>query len=716
MRRRDFLSTAGALAALPGSSQPAPARPPGGLAAIHTVIITPEWSSGIGTKYDPQEFVRLCRNAGIEVVEFYSKNALGHSMFPFRGRPCPRDWVSETRKLAAEAGLPFIVYYNIGLDNWVAEKHPEWACVDAGGRPLYFARTFNWVCIRSPWRDMVLDELRQIQTAVRPDGFWFDLTGAPNSYGGSLDPALACHCKYCRSAFHDRFGADLGALRDDSDQRLNLYRLAESARLEMLADAMKACRSLDPKVGLSYNHAGDFWERMVDDERFPEVRGRVTLDSLEAKAHEAISLRAKLLWSQGKPYQLHSYGTFQRMQPGAAIGTWVDWNLIPSEYLAVSAAVTTAHAGRFTVGVDLVPDGTLFPSEFENLRRTFQGVRERERWLAGLERVPNVAILYDAHAELAARRAIPAWSTIQETTGLHDALHEASLHFDVVRPGNFRASDYRALLIGNAVCPDADLEKSLREYVRGGGLLIATSETSLRDRRGARRPDFAWADLLGVVYRRDSPYQEVNYATVREELRDAMLAYPILFTCPVLEVECTTARPLAELVYLETHRTRQTSLWETQYNHFKGSTGKPLITVNRFCQGTVVYIAARIGEQIASRGDVWLKRLVVNAVRKYAGGLVPDVTAPAGVQVVYGRKPGAHVLSLVNLYAGTVTAPGTPVPRVGPVAVRIPVQSLGGSPRSVQVIDVTGMKWRVQAETLEITAESVGLHGVVMIT
>jgi hypothetical protein len=309
----------------------------------------------------------------------------------------------------------------------------------------------------------------------------------------------------------------------------------------------------------------------------------------------------------------------------------------------------------------------------------------------------------------------PARSGTAPPLGLHDALHEASLHFDVVRPGYFRPSAYRALLIGNAVCPDTALEKSLVEYARAGGLLIVTAETSLRDERGNRRPDFAWSDLLGIRYRQDSPYQEANYASVSEELRDGMLAYPILFTCPVLEVECTTARPLAELLYPEAHRTEKTFLWETQYTHFKGSTGRPLITVNRFGSGTVVYIAAPVGEQIASRADVWLKRLVANAVRKYAGALVPEVTAPAGVQVVYGRKPGLHVLSLVNLYAGTVTAPGTPVPRVGPVTVRIPVKSLGGVPRSVQGIDLARMRWQVRAGVLEITADSLRRHAVVAI-
>ena len=659
--------------------------------------------------------MRLCQDAGVEVVEFYSKNALGHAMFPFRGRPCPRDWVSETRRLAADARLPFIIYYNIGLDNWIAARHPEWACVDASGKPRYFADTFNWLCIRSPWRDMVLDELRQIQQAVQPDGFWFDLTGAPNSYGGSLNPELACYCRYCRAAFRNRYGHDLTAVPADPKQRLQVYELAESARVAMLADAMAQCRAANPEVGLSYNHAGDFWEQMVEDEAFPRVRGQVTLGSLEAKAHEAISLRAKLLWNQRKPYQLHSYGAFQRMQPGSASGTWVDWNLIPSTYLAVSAAITTAHAGRFTVGVNLVPDGTLYASEFENIRHTFQPVREREAWLAGLESVPNIGIIYDPRAELAGRRATPAAGMTPETTGLHNALHDAGLHFDVVRPGEFRPSDYRVLLIGGAVCPRPGFEADLRAFVQAGGLLMVTGETSLRDEAGVRRRDFAWGELLGVKFNRESPFREANYGWVHPELREAMLDYPILFTCPVLEIECTTARPLAELGYPEAHRTASTFLWETKYNQFKSSTGKPLVTVNPIGQGKVVYVAAPIGEQIASRADVWLKRLLVNAVRKYATGLVPDMIVPAGVQVVYGRRPGAHVLSLVNLYAGADPAPGRPVPRVGPMQARIPVTSLGTAPVSVEGIDIHGLKWQVRAETLEISAESIGLHGVVAI-
>lgn len=719
MRRREFLHATIGAASLaypaPGQRPPGPPRT-GDLAAIHTVIVTPEWSADIGKHYDPARFIRLCREAQVEVIEFYAKNALGHAMFPFRGRPCPRDWVTESRKLAKEAGLKFILYYNIGLDNWMARQHPEWMCLDSAGKPLLFARTWNWMCIRSPYRDLVLDELRQIQQAVHSDGLWFDLTGAPNSYGGSLDPALACHCPWCRAAFRQRFQAEMPVATDDPKLRLSLYQFAEEARVDMLRDSMKLAQALDPGLSLSYNHVGDFWERMYVSKNFPEVERSATLGSLEAKAHSAISLRAKMLWSQGKQYQLHSYGAFQRMQPGSASGTWVDWNLIPGSYLEVSAAVTSAHAGRFTVGVNLVPDGTLFPDEFRNLSGVFAAIREREPWLAGLRSVPNVAVIYDPRSELAARLA--RRSMIQETTGLHDALLEASLHFDVVRDGDFEPRDYRALLIGNAVAPSAELSAKLRDFVAAGGLLVATHGTSLHNQNGERLPDFAWSDLFGVRFAGVSPFREANYGWLADELRGQALRYPVLFTSEILEVECTTAKPLATVVYPEKQRTAETFLWETLYNQFKLFTDKPLITLNPVGKGAVVYIAAPIGQEIAARGDPWLKNIIATVVKKYATALAPAVKAPPGIQVVFGRKPdsGAHVLSLVNHYAGmAVGKAGTPRPQVGPVEVSLPLSVLQRRPKSVTAIDARGVRWNVAGDALHIAIESIGVHAVLAI-
>ena len=177
-------------------------------------------------------------------------------MWPYRGRPCPTDWATETRKLAREAGLKFFVFYSVGMDNWMARQHPEWACVNAAGEPMksYGTQkggTFVWMCSRSPWRDVVIDEIRQVTKALHPEGLWLDQAGSPNSYGGDFDPALACHCRYCRAAYRDRTGAELPATSDDPAERLAVYRLAADTCIEILRDIMRAARQIVPDIAMS---------------------------------------------------------------------------------------------------------------------------------------------------------------------------------------------------------------------------------------------------------------------------------------------------------------------------------------------------------------------------------------------------------------------------------------------------------------------------------
>lgn len=726
MNRRRFLCgsvAAGSSASGMAAQTALPGRQPqlaSKLVAVHTMVDMPEWCADLGKKWDARAFVQAAKEAHVEVIELKSKNAMGHAAFPFKNRPCPRDWTTETRQLALREGMQFIAYYNVGLDNWMAKQRPEWRCVDAAGKAEIAFGAFNWMCLRSPWRDVVLSELKQVAEAVRPDGFWFDLLGAPNAYGvGSYDPAQACFCPYCREAYRKAFGEEQPAASTDPEVRLRSNRFGHQARIAMLRDAVDVLLAIDPKMVLGYNGAG-FYDRLNGTPK--DIQDRVGLHSSEAKPHRAISFRAKTMWAMGKPYQVHSYGGFMRMQPGTALGTWSAWNLIPASYMEVSAAVVTAHGGRISVGVNPLPDGSFYAGEFRNLAYTFGAVREREPWLTDLESVPNVAVAYDWESELsllplASRGALRVQ---QEATGLHNALLDAGMHFDVIDADRISPSKYRAILLGDAVSPSPALAEALRTYVSAGGLLIATHETSLGDGKGKRRDNFVWAELLGVRFTGVSPYKEANYCWLGDELRGDAPAYPALFLTEVLEVQCTSARQLAELVYPEGHRTpdRFTD-GETAYTHFKYFTGKPLVTINRVGQGNVIYIAAPIGAEIAVREDPWLKRLVAFAVRKYAAPLAVDVQAPAGIQVVFARKKtgATHVLSLVNLYAGLATAGGVPVhPRVGPVKVTIPLRVFLSRPASVRPIDASGVQWKFGADALHVEIASVGHHALLVIT
>jgi hypothetical protein len=445
----------------------------------------------------------------------------------------------------------------------------------------------------------------------------------------------------------------------------------------------------------------------------------VTYNSSEAKQHRLISFTAKLLHAAGKPYQLHTYGGFIRMQPASVTGTWAAWNLIPSPYLDITAAITTAHAGRTCIGVNPLPNGTVYEDEFRSIGRTLQSVKVREPWLKGLRSVPGIAVVYDAASDMAVMPVpgMPATPTRVESSGLHNALLEAGLHFDVVPAHLVNADEHRVLLLGNAFSPPAALRKKIERFLSNGGLLIATHETSLRDAQGKRLPEFAWSDLLGVKFRGVSPFAEANYGWLREELRGSAPAYPVLFTAPVLEVETTTAVALADLLYPEGHRTPEVFTdGETPHTHWGNPTGKPLITLNSVGKGRVLYIAGPIGSEIATRDDTWLKRIVAFAVKKYGTGSPLEMQAPAGVQPVLGRRGSLHVLSLVNHYAGmVVSGEARPHPQVGPVAVSIPTSVLGGAPRTVKAMDAKGFRWKVEGGTLRLEADTIGHHALCVI-
>ena len=184
------------------------------------------------------------------------------------------------------------------------------------------------------------------------------------------------------------------------------------------------------------------------------------------------------------------------------------------------------------------------------------------------------------------------------------------------------------------------------------------------------------------------------------------------------EVECATARMLAELIYPAAHRTATVFTdGETDYTHYGPRTGKPLITLNRVGKGQVIYIGLPLGREVVQRNDPWLKRVVSRAIARFGPPLSITAQVPPGVQLVFGRKESMHVVSLVNHYAGMVVAaaPGAAV-RVGPVKVEIPLRVTGGKPASVESVDTEGFQWSVERDALRLQADSIGNHALIAIS
>ena len=183
--------------------------------------------------------------------------------------------------------------------------------------------------------------------------------------------------------------------------------------------------------------------------------------------------------------------------------------------------------------------------------------------------------------------------------GAYSALMRSGLPVVTLHRPNFedQLDGFKVLVLANvALMSDAQAE-SVRRFVRDGGGLIATHETSLYDEKGQRRKDFALADVMGVHY------QSVSKAGNAD---------------PVVAVELAGAEKAGWLAH-------------------------------QFGKGRVVYLPGRQDSVQCYEPTTAIEKLFANAVRWVAQDAVPvEIEAPGIVGVTLFRQPHRLIVHLVN--------------------------------------------------------------------
>ena len=97
--------------------------------------------------------------------------------------------------------------------------------------------------------------------------------------------------------------------------------------------------------------------------------------------------------------------------------------------------------------------------------------------------------------------------------GAFRACAEEHLPVNLINDWNLNAEDlakYKVLILPNAACLDERQVKAIDEFVKNGGGLVASFETSLFDEFGEPRKNFALAAVLGADYRGPAPVAPVK--------------------------------------------------------------------------------------------------------------------------------------------------------------------------------------------------------------
>jgi hypothetical protein len=372
----------------------------------------------------------------------------------------------------------------------VKAAHPDWVAVDAEGKPRrHWSSPEMWVtCAYGPYNFEFMTAVhKEIMSRYRVDGIFL------NRWDGSGE----CYCQHCISNFGSATGFDLPRTTDAQDPARRAYLLWRQQRLMSLLDLWNAeIRSINPAASMIPNNGSG---------------ARISLNALET------SRRAPLLVAdrQGRhglaaPWLIGKTAKEYRATMGGKPVVGLFGVGIEEKY-RWKDSVTSNQEIRIWV-LDAIANGMRpWCSKFSGTlhdRRWLEGVEDIYLWaernqiyLANRQSLARVGLVYSQQTAWFYGAENADANVEDPALGWYQALVESRIPFEMVHDHLLDAVDlaqFKTLILPNiAALSDAQCEQ-LRFFVKSGGSLIATYETSLYDEWGKRRTDFALGDVFGV--------------------------------------------------------------------------------------------------------------------------------------------------------------------------------------------------------------------------
>jgi hypothetical protein len=369
----------------------------------------------------------------------------------------------------------------------VETAHPDWIAVDASGkRRRHWASPEMWVtCGLGPYNFKFMTEVkREIMSRYHVDGIFI------NRWEGSG----MCYCEHCQQNFKAASGRELPRTDNPQDAARRAYILWRQQRLFDLWQTWdRAVRDINPDSCVIPNTGGGATSSL-DMKKIGELAPTLMADRQARHglmAPWAIGMNAK------------EYRAALGMKPIVGIFSvgveepyrWKDSVQNPDEVrLWVADMVANGMRPWFTkFGAVLRDERWLKP-----VQEMYGRLARWEPYLRNERSLGRVGLVYSQQT---------SWFTdkkIQDhINGWYQALIEARIPFELVHDRLLNAEhvgQFKLLILPNVAALSDTQCRQVREFVQGGGSLVATHETSLCDEWGVPRKNFGLAELFGVDF------------------------------------------------------------------------------------------------------------------------------------------------------------------------------------------------------------------------
>ena len=374
----------------------------------------------------------------------------------------------------------------------VYDAHPDWIAVDEQGRKRkHWADPELWVtCALGPYNFEFMTEVtREIMSMYHLDGIF------SNRWAGSG----MCYCEHCQENFRKFSGLALPRTQDPQDPSRRQYIVWHQQRLFELwriwdqeIKKINANAAYIPNTGggalsdLDMKTIGELAPTLFADRQArrglmpPWMNGKNGKEYSATMGHKAIAG----IFSMGveEPYRWKD-----SVQGADEIKLWVvdgiAHNLRPW---------FTKFNGKVIDRRWMAPVEELYVWHYRN-----------ERYLRNEQSMARVGLVYSQQTASFYGGAEARAKVEDHALGYYQALVEARIPFDMVHDRLLDAAHigrYRTLILPNIAALSEEQCRQLSDFVRAGGNLVATHETSLYNEWGVRRKDFGLASLFGASF------------------------------------------------------------------------------------------------------------------------------------------------------------------------------------------------------------------------
>ena len=389
-------------------------------------------------------------------------------------------------------------------------EHPDWFAIDATGN-LYKAGDLFITCINSPYYDDHIPAiLTEISKLYHPEGF------TDNSWSG-LGRDSICYCENCKKKFHAKSGKEIPLTKnwDDTGYR-EWIRWNYDRRLEIW--------DLNNRTSKSAGGANCIWSGMNS--------GSISGQSRSFRDYKEICNRADIIMLDSQARS--DSGGFQQ---NADIGKLIHGLLGCDKLIPESMAQYQAGRPTFRLATKPEPEARMWMIEgisggiqpwwhyvgashddrriYKTAGPIFRWHKENEEYLINRNPVATVGIVWSQQNMDFYGRDDSELMVDLPWRGITEALIRARIPYRPVHADHIDrdAGNLSLLVLPNLGIITESQLAAIKRFVKTGGGLFATGESSLYNEWGDRLSDYALADLFGA-HRQDK-----NQAGSRADFR-----------------------------------------------------------------------------------------------------------------------------------------------------------------------------------------------------